>query len=90
MVWYFVICGSLTIWLLYDFFFAHKYFDGPRAAAKGFKKAILSPIYYFFGYQCDCGKQFLSSKEAQDHMKNCPVFQTHDYLRKNGGWWPKF
>lgn len=86
MILFYIFGALATIYLILDFFFFHNFSDGPA----GVKRALMAPIYYFFGYECECGKKFLSSKEAYKHMKNCGTHQTHEYFRKSGGWWPRF
>jgi len=77
----FIVFGALTIWAIFDFFVTHRYFDGPSAV----KKALLAPFYYFFGYKCECGEQFLFREEYEKHIKNC---STHAKYKDFHGWWP--
>lgn len=83
MVIYMIVGGLTTLWVLYDFFIGHKYFEGPRAAAKGFKNATLAPVYYLFGYTCDgCGRKFLSRTAITEHQKGCAGYQGMEIMRE--------
>lgn len=52
----YIIAALLTVYYVIDFFFFHNLSDGPA----GVKKALMAPIYYFFGYECRiCHKVYL-------------------------------